>query len=157
MSGSHVRVVTLLTAVWLLTACAASAPAGSGAGVVFYSDGSNPAIGEAVLEAAPSGWYRSTADPLMSHAEAVEAAAAYRGGGKADWRLPTISELIEMARSGPAIGGFATAPGAGETDCYWSSTTVKQTQVLAQCFAARNSPATDPAERLRVRPVRVVD
>ena len=100
---------------------------GPGEGIIFSVV---PGNGQAtILEVASNGWTGSwwncqycggvlkrTSDIGNDWQGAVTSTAAYTGGGKTDWRLPTIEELTLLYEfSGRnSIGGF------GATN-YWSS------------------------------------
>jgi len=55
------------------------------------------------LEAAPSNWAGGS-DLVVDWATAVQRVSQYRGGGLADWRLPTAQELLDAA---PRLPGAA--------------------------------------------------
>jgi hypothetical protein len=116
---------------------------GPGGGIIFYDAGSVKRWGRC-LEAAPSGWFGTPQDPtkawcnvnlvsfgvtslvvgggrantalLISHCSsgAAVTAAAYHGGAKSDWYLPSQDELNAMYVMRVVIGGLASAS-------YWSS------------------------------------
>jgi hypothetical protein len=81
---------------------------GIGGGVVF-SAVVDAAGNTTVLEAAPANWTiastqpetvgtRTVFPPQAGEGKATAIAAAYRGGDKSDWRLPTVNEMTALCK-----------------------------------------------------------
>ena len=117
--------------------------AGPGGGTVFYV-ASTPQSWGLYLEVAPSSWSGGS-DPRLAWASAVTSAGAYNGGGLANWRLGTSSELVDLSKSGQ--GGPFLAPG------YWSSSAQSST---ASVVTMSNGAVTTWAKTTTryVRPIR---
>ncbi len=114
---------------------------GPGGGIVFYDAGSQQPWGR-YLEAAPDGWNggagdsqsrwcyldcraptsteigtgaaNTTAMIASCSSGAATIVSYYRGGGLADWFLPSKDELNQLYLQRTVVGGFAA-------DWYWSS------------------------------------
>ena len=99
---------------------------GPGGGIVFYKD-LTKAVGQRYLEAAPNTWSEKAADPQTYWTNAKTIAAAYTGGGKSDWFLPSQDQLNALYKKRSTVGGFAS-------DLYWSSTNHWSVISWAQAF-----------------------
>jgi len=99
---------------------------GPGGGIVFYKD-LTKAVGQRYLEAAPNTWSDETADPQTYWTNAKTIAAAYTGGGKSDWFLPSQDQLNALYKKRSTVVGFAS-------DLYWSSTNHWSVISWAQAF-----------------------
>jgi hypothetical protein len=62
------------------------------------------------IEAAPGNW-SGGADPQVEWATALQRAAAYRGGGQLDWRLPSVTETKIMTGLPGNLWTFDSEPG----------------------------------------------
>ena len=80
-------------------------------------------------------------------------ARAYRGGGYADWYLPSLDELNKLWVSRDALGGFYTT-GYGAS-FYWSSSEHGDTKAESKAFHSSGAQSdTRKSHGLRVRAVR---
>ena len=80
--------------------------------------------GATILEVAPKGWSGKDTDPeAVSWEEGMTRAAAYTGGEKTDWNLPTREELNILWEypERDVIGGFGRDADGGSAVGYWSS------------------------------------
>jgi hypothetical protein len=77
---------------------------------------------------------------------AATVARAFRGGGKTDWYLPSINELIKMYPQKSTIGGISAF--------YWSSSEVIATGAFFQLFDNGLLYYATKLATLSVRPVR---
>ena len=154
---------------------------GPGGGIVFYDAGSQQPWGR-YLEAAPAGWTGGGSDPraywcdsdtsvrtstgIGTGAEntaallagcssgASKTVSGYRGGGLADWFLPSKDELNALYGQKASAGGIAA-------DGYWSSSQVDAYRaqydahnVWYQWFPNGLQLMYGKSNRLLVRPVR---
>ncbi len=97
---------------------------GPGSGVVFYVASSDFACGTATcryLEAAPTGWNNSTADPKINWDAAMSMASSYAGGSQSGWHLPTKDELLYLYVANGNPGNVKDNAGLTKSN-YWSST-----------------------------------
>jgi hypothetical protein len=78
---------------------------------------------------------------------AANAAAAYNGGGKSDWHLPSKDELAQLYIRKTTVGGFVE-------DFYWSSTENDTGHAWFQLFDAGFQDLGAKDATLYVRPVR---
>jgi hypothetical protein len=79
---------------------------------------------------------------------AANAAAAYNGGGKSDWFLPSKDELNLLYGAKATVGGFAT-------DCsYWSSSEKVKDDAWVQTFPSGQQDGLGKQAVLCTRPVR---
>jgi hypothetical protein len=78
---------------------------------------------------------------------AANAAAAYNGGGKSDWHLPSKDELNQLHLQRANVGGFE------ETE-YWSSTELVTNSAWDQHFNGGWQNGSDKNFNFYVRPVR---
>jgi hypothetical protein len=82
---------------------------------------------------------------------AANAVAAYNGGGKSDWHLPSKDELDQLYLRRATVGGF-------EAYAYWSSSEYDvagwEIASLVRYFNTGNSFASNKANTTYVRPVR---
>lgn len=78
---------------------------------------------------------------------AANAAAAYNGGGKSDWHLPSKDELNQLFLRKTAVAGFVEFK-------YWSSSEFLATSVWYQESATGVSEGGGKGSTLQVRPVR---
>jgi len=62
------------------------------------------------IEAAPGTWSGGP-DPVVDWATGLQRAAAYRGGGKLDWRLPSVDETRIMTGLPGNLWTFDSEPG----------------------------------------------
>lgn len=62
------------------------------------------------IEAAPGAWSGGP-DPVVDWATGLQRAAAYRGGGKLDWRLPSVDETKIMTGLPGNLWTFDSEPG----------------------------------------------
>ena len=94
---------------------------GPGGGLIFFVDNNDQLLGVNYLEATPTD--------LGAHSwgEALRVANAYRGGGLADWRLPTLAELSLLYLAKGLVGGFSY-------DTYWSSSEKDADYAFSQYF-----------------------
>ena len=88
-------------------------------------------------------------------------ARAYNGGGKSDWHLPSIDELLQMYAQRSNIGGFNLMTEAGTartTTSYWSSSenSSQGNNNYAQTwsFATNGSDNWSKSLQFGVRPIR---
>lgn len=86
-------------------------------------------------------------------------ARAYTGGGKSDWHLPSIDELLEMYAQRAAIGGFNLMTEAGTartTTSYWSSSEDPSASFYARTwsFATNGNDNWTKSLKFGVRPIR---
>jgi hypothetical protein len=88
-------------------------------------------------------------------------ARAYNGGGKSDWHLPSIDELLQMYAQRSTIGGFNLMTEAGTartTTSYWSSSenSSQGNNNYAQTwsFATNGSDNWSKSLQFGVRPIR---
>ena len=147
---------------------------GPGGGIVFYDAGSVQPWGR-YLEAAPAGWSGSERDPVafwcnrwawVATSDAIGTGAAntqamlaacpsgaattassYRGGGKADWFLPSKDELNALFGQRGSVGGFAV-------DYYRCSSQYDQENAWHQYFQVGKQRGSSKYTKLYVRPVR---
>jgi hypothetical protein len=80
---------------------------------------------------------------------AANAAAAYNGGGKSDWHLPSRDELNELYSKKTTVGGLAE-----DLNPYWSSSENGEDNSFRQFFFAGQQAGGFKNELYRVRPVR---
>lgn len=102
------------------------------------------------LEVAPQAWAGAT-EPLVTWAAAKTAATTYAGGGKADWRLPELLELIDLYNCTfkDTIGGF------DNSSFYWSSHVRRGNQdPMVVGFAKGTQMVWRATDKANVRPVR---
>jgi hypothetical protein len=82
---------------------------------------------------------------------AANAAAAYNGGGKSDWHLPSRDELNQLYLQKTTVGGF-------EASAYWSSSEYDAAGFafasLVRYFNTGNWYASNKVNSTYVRPVR---
>ncbi len=78
---------------------------------------------------------------------AANLAAAYTGGGKADWYLPSQAELNQMFKNRAAIGVFVSG-------AYWSSTEVAANYGRSEGFDNGLQLFTTKTTCAHVRPIR---
>ncbi len=149
---------------------------GPGGGIIFYDAGSVKRWGRC-LEAAPPGWFGTPQDPtnawcnvnlvsfgvtslvvgggrantalLISHCSfgAPVIAAAYHGGAKSDWYLPSQDELNAMYTMRVVIGGLAATS-------YWSSSEHSIYFAYAQRMSDGLQMYGGKLYTVRVRPIR---
>jgi hypothetical protein len=89
-------------------------------------------------------------------------ARAYNGGGKSDWHLPSIDELLQMYAQKSTIGGFSLMTEAGTartTTSYWSSSenSSQSNNNYAQTWSFRDPGGSDnwtKSLQFGVRPIR---
>jgi hypothetical protein len=79
---------------------------------------------------------------------AATASAAYRGGGKSDWFLPSIAELGQLSSFAAKEGGFSTG-------FYWSSSEYLATSARIQSLTGGGGGSETKSSALLVRPIRV--
>ena len=119
---------------------------GPGCGTIFFVDYDNQYAEFDYLEAAPTdlGGY--------SWGDALNAAIAYRGGGLADWRIPTKDELdLLYLDKALVVGGFSA-------NNYWSSSEKDVDYAWSQYFIDGEQSAGYPKYTpFEVRPVRSFD
>lgn len=78
-----------------------------GGGIIFYVDGTGQhGLIAAAADQGMGSWY-----------DAVQLCKNYRGGGYADWFLPSISQLRLLYSGRNVVGGFSD-----DSTVYWSST-----------------------------------
>ncbi len=90
---------------------------GPGGGIIIEKRGSAALPG--YLEVAPGGWDKGGHDPIVSASAAAASASSYRGGGFADWRLPTSVEIelvCKFATRQLAVTGAACPATTGKID-----------------------------------------
>lgn len=148
---------------------------GPAGGWIFYDKG-NSSDGWRYLEAAPEDqaedvqWGRytkeitgakgtavgtgkvNTAAIIKSFEEsgnAAKIAASYSGGGKSDWFLPSIDELVLMFENLHEQGG-----GGFTCDAYWSSSDDDDTCAWLKLFNGGNQSCITKTNYARVRAVR---
>jgi hypothetical protein len=78
---------------------------------------------------------------------AANAAAAYNGGGKSDWHLPSKDELNELYLQKTTVGGFVGFK-------YWSSSEILKTSVWYQVSGTGVQDGDGKGSLNYVRPVR---
>jgi len=78
---------------------------------------------------------------------AAHIAAAYNGGGKYDWYLPSTEELNQLYKNRNALGIFASGN-------YWSSTEVAANYAKSQAFNTGFASFSMKKSCARVRPIR---
>ncbi len=111
---------------------------GPGGGIVYYTN----AGGRTGLEAA---WQDQSGS--ANWANAVKLAAAYKGGGKGDWHLPSKVELDLMYQQKAVVG---SAPSSS----YWSSTNTGFGMAWYQHFGTGGQGVIHDYESFSVRAVR---
>ena len=79
------------------------APAGGTVGYVAAT----PQPWGRYIEVAPTNWNGDNTDPTVNWVTALNKAASYRGGGKADWRLPSEAEMNLLTGQGFPTGRWA--------------------------------------------------
>lgn len=79
---------------------------------------------------------------------AATASAAYRGGGKSDWFLPSLAELSPLTT-------FAANGGSFSTGFYWSSSEYLATSARIQSLSGGGGGSATKSSALLVRPIRV--
>ena len=78
---------------------------------------------------------------------AANAAAAYNGGGKSDWHLPSLDELNQLYEARTTVGGFVE-------NYYWSSTESDSNDAWYQAFYNGFQTNLNKGVANYVRPVR---
>jgi hypothetical protein len=126
-----------------------AAPADQGTEAV-WSDPKTKVTGASGIELGTG--YTNTAKIIKAHggsAEAAKLCANYRGGGMADWYLPSKKELALMFTNLKTqnIGDFADKE-------YWSSSESDEAYAWYQGFADGAVDSNTKTNRLRVRAVR---
>ena len=113
--------------------------------------------GATILEVAPKGWSGNDTDPeAVSWEDGMMRAAAYTGGEKTDWNLPTREELNTLWEypERDVIGGFGRDVDGGSAVGYWSSDSNKDVAWWQQ-FEDGTVAAFDKSYSvLLIRPVR---
>jgi hypothetical protein len=110
---------------------------GPGGGVVFYVDNSGKYLEAARADLAGSFTWK----------DAIKQARSYRGGGKADWYLPTRDEQYELYKQRTTVGGFSDAN-------YWSSSVWDSVSAYTTYFGNGDQYGSYTTLSMQVRPVR---
>ena len=84
---------------------------------------------------------------------AANLVAAYSGGGKSNWHLPSKDELTEFYAQRSILGGYANATSPFTVTSYWSSSEIDASNARA-LEDNGSSGASSKFETRRVRPVR---
>ena len=113
--------------------------------------------GATILEVAPKGWSGKDTDPeAVSWEEGMTRAAAYTGGEKTDWNLPTREELNILWEypERDVIGGFGRDADGGSAVGYWSSDSNKDLAWWQQFEDGTVATFDKSYSVLLIRPVR---
>ena len=113
--------------------------------------------GATILEVAPKGWSGKDTDPeAVSWEEGMTRAAAYTGGEKTDWNLPTREELNILWEypERDVIGGFGRDADGGSAVGYWSSDSNKDLSSVATVPSSNCCHHAKSYSVLHIRPVR---
>ena len=140
---------------------------GPGGGVILSADKQGKDV--EYWEMAPNGWSSSADDSRVSSTQAVATAAAYRGGGFTNWRLPTNIEIQEVCRYAAGLNptsneacsendqinkNFGDGKSTRRGEYYWTGSGSSKQTVEGRTDLVSGQNLSDKNGEWYVRPVR---
>ena len=141
-----------------------AAPAGwSGVGIdlnIAWCNATSTLIGTPTALGTAIGTGSANTDAIVAvcSSGAAKSARAYNGGGKTNWFLPSIDELLQMYANRAVIGGLVqtTQVGTGiATTTFWSSSEYNSSQSKNWSFLTNGNDNWGKNYGFGVRPIRM--